>query len=235
MVVITPQKTERWIITKEELDIEDTIKDQFSESISRTASNVQDLTDHTDGYFGIVHARFHGNQETSWTMQIKKIKLNAPFVSHDGIFVPMFDDKDAPNLAIDWKPPATMNLTLTACLSKQDVMAQYFVARDAMRRTWKIPISNVFDDLKLCSGLDSIRGTTCTNALKQVIDQFINSRWNQDLYASSDTTLKTNTRNMFRFKPSNDGFEQMPFVAPDDDWTLLCNKVATDEIERVVV
>ena len=66
------------------------------------------------------------------------------------------------------------------------------------------------------------------DCVRASLEQFNRSKWNADLMRTSEQSQK-----FFRFQPTPATFETLPIEA--DQWTTLCNKVATVIMERVIV
>jgi hypothetical protein len=67
-----------------------------------------------------------------------------------------------------------------------------------------------------------------------VCQHFIKSYWNADLF-SPEELGKCQT--MFSWKPTENGFEQLPINIPnwESDWTKLCSKVGSENINQLLV
>lgn len=159
---------------------------------------------------------------SSFWIPVLKINLTAPFkVCDDGSAWPVFDGT-LPIFEITWNTPPDMNLFLVVLLNQLHYeIATYLVAMEENKYQWRIPISNLYDDCKLCNG-NYERKYGVVQALTAAWDQFNLSRWNRDLYASSSEVFREKTKKMFGFKSVNNTFEQVPMSV---DWREYCEKI----------
>ena len=141
----------------------------------------------------------------------------------EGITFPVFSP-DFPVFELRWHPPIGMNLFLVVLIGDYNIESGiYLVAIDNDHRKWRLPLSNLYDDCKLCNGSYERVTHQPLLAVRAAWDQFNLSRWNGDLYAGRATeNTMSNTRSLFAFKASNDGFEQVPVV----NWETLCQKIS---------
>jgi len=233
LIVLSGSKSQRWDIIKTDINIEDDIKAEIAADVTAIISSVVDASFISDGYFGHAAVRCDQHGDSFWTVRVTKMAINAPFESVGDAMCPKFADKDAPCLSVDWTPPLNMKLTLvmniTGCYH---ISNQWLVARDPSLRMWKLPISNLYEDCRLCPGSASTSADTAMGSLKMGLTQFIKSQWNSDLYDPSNESLMSGTRNLFRFKPLNDGFEQLPIIG---DWENSCVKIGNTALEESIV
>ena len=97
------------------------------------------------------------------------------------------------------------------------VEGNWLFACDADKRGYRLPLPNLHDDCRICTGAfdDLGNGRRCVTAS---LEQFRKSKWNADLMRTSEQSQK-----FFRFQPTKETFETLPIQA--DDWTTLCDKV----------
>jgi hypothetical protein len=91
-----------------------------------------------------------------------------------------------------------------------------------------LPLPNLHDDCLVCTGQFPDQYKSASEAVNASLEQFRKSKWNADLLQGLERSQQ-----FFRFQPTNETFTTLPIAAAD--WTTLCDKVATDILERVVL
>lgn len=166
-------------------------------------------------------------------MPLFELNLNTVYLLDGAVLYPSFD-AEGPIMPMVWKAPAEMRMVLTVLLNDALVdLAQYLTAFDREGRSYRMPLSNLYEDCKLCAGANlQPHGNNLVEAAARAWNQFKLSNWQKDLYASSGADGRAATRNLFRFLPSNGGFVQQPIVG--GDWRAHCKKVAVDIITNYI-
>jgi hypothetical protein len=108
------------------------------------------------------------------------------------------------------------------------VEGNWLFACDVDKRGYRLPLPNLHDDCRICTGAFDGDQETAFDCVKASLEQFNKSKWNADLMRTSEQS-----KQFFRFKPTRDGFETLPIQS--DNWTMLCEKVGSALIERVIV
>lgn len=236
---ITDKGAERHDVTIRPVQVEQSLADTFNRNVVRQSPRVCEIG---GGDFGLASVTVGQNVEF-WTVQIKTLCLTAPFDFADGVHTPNFNRRAAgwTILPMRWVPPSDMQLVL-AVTTIHDGSAfitgdQWLVAFDEQHRMWRLPVSNIYADCRLCHGQDVKYKPTQLDVVKECCELFAKSRWNGDLYndGGNAETLAQNTANtkaMFQFKPVKDGFEQLPVPK---DWQKHCTKVAVEFLAQNVV
>lgn len=241
MLVITEEsRLERWDIKRQQLDLTSGVIDALTESVTRKCANVIPMTLVYPGEPGTVGVALLGNEVRIFSMPVAQLPLHTRYESGtDGVLTPDFTAASGPPLPINWIPPSTMKLTLCLIVGpKFENKNQYLAATDRNQRLWRLPVSNLYEDCKLCSGnyAQSVglagAGGSCLQALQAAWNQFRLSKWNADLWSDSKVERKNAVKKLFRFKARGEGFEQ---VAVDGEWTTLCEKVGHDMLQRAII
>ncbi len=151
----------------------------------------------------------------------------------DGVMVPDFKGGNAdPEFVLNWTPPDSMRLYLLMNFGlplKVDV--QFLVAVDKDGRFYRLPLSNLYEDARLCHGAYENVGSTLIDAVSKAWVQFHKSRWQSDL-ANRGNESVAYSKKLFRFKPLEpEGFEQIKV----DGWEALSTRVVTAFITENIV
>lgn len=230
--IVAPDGNYRWDVNIRPIMANSTLADSLSAGIIRRCDNVFRV----GGCFG--HAAMAmGNGFTMWSFRVLKLPLLTCYTLTDGVHTPAFAGKGLPVMPMVWVPPKDLCLVL-ACEIHRDGRSVYLgdhflVALDEGGHTYRLPLSNLYDDAKLCHGQPTDMFDNHFDALKVACESFSKSQWNADLY--SDASLPDRTARMFRWEPKPDGFKQLPMVLKDgEDWRSLCQKVATAKVTSMV-
>lgn len=176
----------------------------------------------------------HTNTSLVFTIPVISLPMRAHFEpSEDKSYIyPQFSaSDDKPTIDLRWLVPASMIVVIVAdvTFAKEPgytIANSYLVAIDGSRRTYRLPVSNVYEDGRMCNGSYDNRGRTAAEALSKLWRQFQTSRWQSDLADRGGAAVKDGAKNLFRFKalePS--GFEQLP---PMKTWTSCCTKTSSE-------
>lgn len=233
LYVVTPSAVERWNLSKERINVNDSLAAAFSANLVRKCPATMAM----GGDYGMAGIAMIDKYEV-WSVRVNQMSMEAPYALVEGVHVPVFDSGTLPVMPMKWKPPSTMKLVLGITVFFHASNRQYYtgdhylVAYDNSNRMWRLPLSNLYEDCKLCHG-QAIQYTSCTlDAVKRACELFSRSRWNADLYKPHQ---QGNTSCLFRFKPTADGFEQQhPLLAAGKDWTSVCEKVAVEKLNSIV-
>ena len=217
--------TER--ITRErELDAGQSVLDALTQEVARIVRNVMAIPG-----WGPVHANV-GLTDTIWSVPINRIPLLARFRLINGLLVPMFASSTDIEMPLVWKAPSDVRLVFAISTKTEDdfvsVDGNWLFACDQDKRGYRLPLPNLHDDCRICTGAFDGDQETAFECVKASLDQFNQSKWNSDLMRTIEQSQK-----FFRFRPTNETFETLPIQS--DDWTLLCDKVSTAIMERVVL
>lgn len=175
------------------------------------------------------------NTERYAVARLKVIKLNCHFrLVGDKVLVPVFVGKETSRegyiaAAPEWTVPDDMILLFAARIYNFNDVGRplatnpdhscYLIAYDKDKRSYRLPISNVYDDCAICMGKFNGDADTASEALSLAMRQFNASDWNADL--SGETT---NSDSLFRFKTKDELTECLPPAYP---WPKLCKVVST--------
>ncbi len=225
-------------VSEHPIEINPDIEKLFQANAAFRLSNVADFGQLCDKSFGPASLSTRLMEQTiHWSIHIHTLHLNTAFVLNgDKELVPAFDQfKDESKvMSIPWTPPIDMKLVLgisvnnAVSVNNADGVYRagkhYLIAYDSHKRTWRLPLSNLYDHLELCHGQNPVKYATSMEAVCDSLKRFRSSLWNADLFGDFQ---KFKTPLMFRFKPNDKGFEQMPTNA---NWTAFCEKVSNDFI-----
>jgi len=166
-------------------------------------------------------------------MPIFSLNLSTVYLLDGEVLYPSFDS-EGPVMPMVWEVPSDMRVFLTVMLSDTLIdLAQYLTAFDPEGRSYRLPLSNLYEDCKLCAGANDIaQGANLVAAAARAWNQFKLSNWQKDLYASQGDAGRLATKSMFRFLPKNEGFEQQRVLG--GDWRAHCKKVAVDIITNYI-
>lgn len=166
------------------------------------------------------------------TIGLRSIHLRAPFRMVDGVLVPNLSSTSTDQtMQLMWMVPQDMRVAMMIELSTATdyrIKDIWIFAIDAGQRLYRLPLSNLYTDCRLCSGEFPRSHVTLVKAVTAALVQFSASEWNSDLLESPETTQQ-----FFRFKPTNAGFETLPISTKD--WTALCQKVGVEIANHLVL
>jgi hypothetical protein len=177
--------------------------------------------------------------QTYATIPLKFVRFNTGFRMVGDVVVPVFEKptSSTPRFNVDWdldKACAGKVRLWFLVKTKSDagnpnhyIYECYLAATSTSNKTYRIPLSNVYDDCKVCMGDYNTEHPTLQQALDAALEQFLTSPWNADLRKSSEKSDA-----FFRFKPENAGFETLPVVG---QWNNLCERVELPALEFLVL
>jgi len=199
--------------------------DTLTENLTRPIRNVFNIPG-----WGLVHANV-GLHDTLWSVPIDRIPLHARFRLINQVLVPMFASSTDIEMPLVWKVPAGVKVVFVVNTKQEDdfvsVEGNWLFACDADKRGYRLPLPNLHDDCRICTGQFEGDQENAFECVKASLEQFGKSKWNADLMRTSEQSQK-----FFRFQPTKETFETLPIQG---EWTALCNKVSTALYERVVV
>lgn len=170
------------------------------------------------------------------TIRLATLPMRTAFkMNADNLMVPDFKHGNEDNdFVLHWTPPDTMRLYLVINFSMpMKVDVQFLVAIDPNGRHYRLPLSNLYEDARLCHGVYDYTGGTLTDMMCKAWTQFNKSRWQSDLVDRSASGVK-NSMKMFRFKPLEpQGFEQLTIEG--GSWETLSERVSTVFIQENIV
>lgn len=216
--------TER-TIQERDLQAEDDVLAALTAEVVRPQRNVVAVPG-----WGRVHASV-GGADTFWSVPISRLPLKARFKLFNGVLLPMFASDSELEMPLEWSAPATVRLVFVVGTEMAEdlvvITGNWLFALSAQGHGYRLPLPNLHDDCRLCTGQFEETYATAQAAITASLEQFTRSKWNADLMRTVEQSQK-----FFRFRPTNDTFVTLPIEAAD--WTVLCNKVATAVLERVL-
>ncbi len=167
----------------------------------------------------------------SFTVRVGTLPMRTTFMMKNGFMVPEFKADVETEFCMNWVVPDDMRLYFIANFISMKADVQFLVAVDKAGRFYRLPLSNLYEDARICHGEYTATGTTMIDLLSKAWSQFHKSRWNSHL--TTEKNIEANSQQLFRFKPlEKEGFEQ---VASSDSWESLSTKVGTAFIEENLV
>lgn len=164
------------------------------------------------------------------TVPLKFVRFNTGFKMVGDVVMPVFEKPTAsslPRFNVDWDLDKACAGKVRLWLLVQTkhsfgnrshyVGECYLAATSNTNKTYRIPLSNVYDECKICMGDFNRDHPTLQQTVDAALEQFLTSPWNSDLKKSSEKSDA-----FFRFKPENAGFETLPIVG---QWNNLCERV----------
>ena len=214
------------LVSERVLDAGQSVLDTLTENITRQVRNVFNIPD-----WGNVHASV-GQNDTLWSVPIDHIPLHARFKLVNQVMVPMFASATDLEMPLVWKVPAEVKVVFAVMTKQEDrlvsVEGNWLFACDVDKRGYRLPLPNLHDHCQICTGAFDGDQETAFDCVKASLEQFGKSKWNADLMRTSEQS-----KQFFRFKPTKETFETLPIQS--DNWTMLCEKVGSALIERVIV
>jgi len=213
------------LVSERTLNAGQSVLDTLTESITRPVRNVF----HIPGW-GLAHANV-GLNDTLWSVPIDRIPLHARFKLINQVMVPMFASGTDLEIPLVWRVPAGIKVVFAVLTKQEDdivsVDGNWLFAGDQDNRGYRLPLPNLHDDCRICTGQFEGDQETAFACVKASLEQFNQSKWNSDLMRTIEQSQK-----FFRFQPTKETFETLPVQG---EWTGLCNKISTALWERVVV
>jgi hypothetical protein len=217
--------TER-VVRERDLEAGPAVLDALTAEVTRSLRNVMSIPD-----WGWVHANV-GLHDTIWSVPIDHIVLNAKFRLINGVLVPEFTSHTELEMPLVWRAPGEVRLVFVIRTDFSEdgacVDGNWLFACDQDRRGYRLPLPNLHDDCRICTGEFETCYGTGGECVAASLEQFRKSKWNADLMRTVERSQK-----FFRFQPSNENFHTLPIDAAD--WRTLCDKVSTNIMERVVL
>jgi hypothetical protein len=215
----------RRTVTEEVIDAGESVIESISTTITRKAQNVFEVPG-----WGPVNLAINV-EGCYYSMRLNKLPLKANFKIHEGILYPKFSASKEPVISMVWTPPTDMKLVMLILMhpdsGKVFFEYQWIFAFDLGGRAYRLPLGNLFDDAKLCTGSMENVHPTAQAVFVASLEQLERSQWQGDLDRSPESTQK-----MFRFKPVDAGFEQQPSIGA---WSSLCLKISHAAVNLVNV
>jgi len=131
-----------------------------------------------------------------------------------------------------WPIPLSMKLIFAAKVENFNsdtpkATTCYLMAVDTQKRFWRLPLPNLYDDLKMCMGQFDGVAHNAQQCFSLALSQMDQAQWNADLL---DIDREAGSQHMFRFNPTETGVDPVPF---EGDWTIHCKKVSTAITELI--
>lgn len=217
------------------MNVGNSIADAFAKDVCLKFTNLRTI----GGNYGSCGLTLMKGGRYLWTVRVATMPLYTHFNMEDGVHVPVFDNNDAPTIALNWEAPKDMQLLLAIQGCDYGTTGHcfedtYFVAADGNGQLYTTPTANIFDDGRLCHGIVDLKYFPSGWELVQfVLDTFDKSKWSDHLYRDSATSDKrARTKSMFRFEAVNTGFKQL---ASNKHWTALSTKLGNEYLQSNLI
>lgn len=218
---------ERWDIKRRKLSIDKVMIESLTAGIVKICPRLAAMSLIDPGNDYLMSLSIGSKGYSVIRLRLNKIKMLAPFALDANIMYPVFDGVH-PIAKLEWNVPPSMALYLGIYVDQNSCcIEQHLVAVDSTRQSWRLPISNLYADCRLCAGRFDGAGEDMIDLAKTCLDQFNNSPWNRDLYTDSTADAREKTRKMFSFTVEAD---KVTSNQPPSNWTSLCDKVSTEHI-----
>lgn len=212
-------------IQETDIRLGDNALSELNAKSPRRLANLDDIPNW--GRVGVTTVGAH-NFYTVW---INRIPMNARFRLLEGVMVPQFNSSTDPLMTLVWDPRhLDLKLKMLIRITREgnaDVV--WLFAYDSQGKAWRLPLANVYEDCKLCTGQYDSYSDTHLGVVRKVLTQFEQGNWNKDLWDGVEQTHR-----FFRWAPKNDQFEVLPPSPDGTVWTTLCKKVAHQFMEYVI-
>jgi len=213
------------LVSERTLNVGQSVLDILTENLTRQVHKAF----HIPGW-GFAHANV-GLHDILWSVPINHLPLHARFKLINQVMVPMFASGTDIEMPLVWQVPAGVKVVFAVLTKEEDefvnVEGNWLFACDNDRRGYRLPLPNLHDDCRICTGQFEGDQENAFACVKASLEQFNQSKWNSDLMRTIEQSQK-----FFRFQPTKDSFETLPIQG---EWTGLCNKISTALWERVVV
>lgn len=164
-----------------------------------------------------------------FTLRLGHFPIQSKFVMKDGLMMPDFAAATATSTVFKmiWPVPDDMRLYLVYQIDPGlAALDGWLTAYDASGKCWRLPLSNCYEDGRLCQGKYDVYGSSMMECLIKAYTQFLNSPFNWDLSDRGGSDGMQNSMSLFRFKPLEpDGFEA---VKPEKAWTTYCTRISKE-------
>lgn len=175
---------------------------------------------------------------TNWTVPLTHLNIRAPMRAlADKVFVPMFTASEDPVLTMRWEPLPGMRLIAYVSVNcggaahgKFSAENMWLIALDSRGSQYRLPLSNLYDDCRVCTGQDGPSTGDCqVKVVSNMLVTFANSEFRNDLWKDANAT-----HSFFRWKAEKDGFVQLP-PANNTEWSGWCMKVALNFSNQIAI
>lgn len=207
------------------------IAQAFQTDVRVRLDNVMNLAELGEPLFGMASLNVTAKtRQMWWSVSVRTLNLHTHFVLVKDKMLPDFSAQSGTEMEIQWQVPdedmsVVLGIQMTMDRDGTYVLGKhYLVAYDRSKRTYRLPLSNLYDHCELCHGQSLEPHASMVAALMTGLKQFRGSLWNKDLNGAFQ---QSNAPLLFRWKPDNTGFVQLPSERP---WPELCQKVANDII-----
>lgn len=230
-VILPTGRLEKWVITRQAVNATESIAAQFTKSLPVKIPAAFEVR----GMPFNLHLETGNPGNYNCLCKIKSLPLRVALVpspiakKEDNIMVPDLAESSVKTIDMVWTPPDNCLLVYMVQIhwrTPYHYATNNYLYAYSDTGIYKLPLGNLYDDCKICTGDYNSRCNTISEVAKVSMDQFINSRWNTHLIRELDRMHR-----MFRWKATPDSFDQMP---TDGNWKTLSTKVSVPYANYVV-
>ncbi len=227
---------QRVVETAEDMQLTDRLAQSLSGKVIRKLSNIL----HLGGNYGFCGLSVAGGGQFCWSARVKTLPLSCHCSMQGDTLVTDFGNSGADKFVLQWAVPDDMNLVLMVSgveigSNSYRLNNQFLVAVNAKGQPYKIPVSNIHNEGRLCSGMgdDNHTASSSFKLLQDCLSTFDKSDWNDHLWNDEKNySRRESSKQMFRFKPTKEGMEQLPSQA---HWEGLCNKLGNEFVNENII
>lgn len=231
-VITEKSEMERWDIHRSKLNINQAMLDGLTTGMVRKLLGIFPMSAVHPEAIGAADISVGPSGFSVVRMPVFKLPLSAPYAVEGTTVYPHFDGAH-PIISQHWVPPENMRLFLCAHInSALECVEQFLVAIDPTNKCWRLPVSNLYDNCRLCPGRHASNGSNVLQVCQRAWAQFQASNWNADLYGDASPLRRSCSKALFTFDVSNEKFTQRK---PPTKWWDLCEKVATEFLTNYVM
>ncbi len=219
----------RRVYTEHPCNVVDKIATVMGENAVRIVKNAAELDK-------LPYSLVASAKELYAVIRLPFLTLNCPWViGSDKLMRPNFGDTsgESPTMPIKWPAPTGMTLVFAARIYQGSGLSEsrakdscYLLALDKSFNCFLLPLPNLYDSGYLCMGQFDGVTHSVHGAFELAYRQFIQSKWNADLYSSE---RKAKVDKMMAFKPEGELF--IPQDCPS--WASLLQRCEGPSIELV--
>ena len=230
-VINEKSEMERWDISRRKISINQAMIDSLTANMVRRQVGILPMSVVEKDNPGTIGIAIGTNSHFVARMELRKLPMQAPFLVEGTSMYPVFDGV-YPIMKMDWIIPKNMLVYLAvSCTGTMDCIDQFLVACDSAKRMWRLPISNLYADCRLCPGRFDGHGRDLIELLNKVWVQFYNGSWNSDLFGDSSFARRNSSKTLFSYKIDNEKIEQ---TNTPENWHELCEKVSTEFLTQYI-
>lgn len=225
-------------------DISEEIARQFASGVTISLKNAFEVKQ------GVVSVIASATQRFC-CVELNKINLLAHFaIGQQNILTPrFFAPKDEvgqglPKTTMVWHPPENMTLVFAVSMTQDETTHKdwssnryqqtFLIAFDSVKRSYLLPLPNLYDDCSICMGEFNGRDYSMQTSFQKALEQFDNSSWNSDLLGN----LGPKSQQLFQFEVEDTETNQVDWDSEHGaviraNWPQMAEKVSTPVTQMI--